>query len=268
MISVDAQFLVDPGLLCVQVISEQQTEYDLGPLPPGSYQFVFKVWGQRLMAKDFSVNPPPSAGQGFYRIVAEAPTRITSFDRDGMLLATGGFPNTSFTIETASELAGRWTADFSYTVLANANGQLAALVPLGSGPPVRPVCGRPNWIERIYPSVPIGKDVVRLDAYVWRNLMPGPPPVAGVLTSITIASTGEGLENGAITRIWVINGADVWDVSPPFEASPSAPGTISAIVSGGPLWPPGAEVDVVVQVTFGRVSYLLRAANETIEPVF
>lgn len=268
-ISADAQFWVDPAVACIQIIWEEHTEYDLGPLPPGAYQFVFRAWGQSLAAKAFTVSSPASV-QGFYRIAAQAASWIASLDRRGLLICTSAVPNTTLAIEAAPQLSGPWMADVSYTVVANANDQLVALVPLGPPWSPPPACCRNEIVERIRPTILIGAGTCRVDAYVWRDLMPGPGPSTGVLASVLISASGgqPAPEGATITGIWLINGSAVWEAPPPFEPSPIAPGALSTTVRNGPLWPAGTTVDVVVQISLGKVSYLLRAANETIEAVF
>jgi hypothetical protein len=52
---VDAQFWRSSLVPCPAVLSLVTTQYDLGPLPPGDYGFVFGAWGVAVKTQAFSV---------------------------------------------------------------------------------------------------------------------------------------------------------------------------------------------------------------------
>ena len=65
---VDAQFWSRP-LICLPVLIGVSTQYNLGSLLPGSYDFVFKVWGNTVETKLVTV-PMPVPESGLYQITS------------------------------------------------------------------------------------------------------------------------------------------------------------------------------------------------------
>lgn len=56
-VSVDAQFWSE-GMWCLETITTVSTQYNLGTLPPGNYNFVFGAWGVTVKTQAFSVPVP------------------------------------------------------------------------------------------------------------------------------------------------------------------------------------------------------------------
>jgi hypothetical protein len=93
---------------------------------------------------------------------------------------------------------------------------------------------------------------VRLNAYVWRNFMPGGDPSLRVISKLQVAgSSSTGIYFS--TFAWVSQDGAVW--STPMTAQPDVENSIG---SGGPAWLAQSLVDVVVRFTdrHGRVHYL------------
>ncbi|MCX6875856.1 MAG: SUMF1/EgtB/PvdO family nonheme iron enzyme [Verrucomicrobia bacterium] len=57
-VSVNAQFWRQPGGAWIQIIIPVGTQYNLGTLPPGNYNFVFRAWGSTVKTLAFSVPAP------------------------------------------------------------------------------------------------------------------------------------------------------------------------------------------------------------------
>lgn len=55
-IHIDTEFVRREGI-CTQAIVPVATTYELGALPPGEYQFVFKAWGSEVKTLTFSIMP-------------------------------------------------------------------------------------------------------------------------------------------------------------------------------------------------------------------
>jgi hypothetical protein len=74
---VDAQFWRKVNVYCAQVISTVATQYDLGPLPPGDYIFVFQVWDTTVKMRSFSVPAPePEPGPELLSISASVESQV------------------------------------------------------------------------------------------------------------------------------------------------------------------------------------------------
>jgi hypothetical protein len=54
-VSVDAEFWSSSLVPCPAVLSGVTTQYNLGPLPPGGYSFVFSAWGVTVRTQAFAV---------------------------------------------------------------------------------------------------------------------------------------------------------------------------------------------------------------------
>jgi len=58
IVSVDAQFWTEVGMECMDIVTTVSTQYNLGTLPPGNYNFVFGAWGVTVKTQAFSVSVP------------------------------------------------------------------------------------------------------------------------------------------------------------------------------------------------------------------
>jgi hypothetical protein len=223
-----------------------------------------------LLVQTLALLTLPAQDVGFYRIVSTNGTCIISCDPPNALLPwTSSPPNACCAIERAGSLGGPWTSDFPHTVVASAGWEKVGLVPLGAGVPPDPVnCGA--VLARITNSVQIGPNTCRIETYVWRDLMPSPPPPSGLLATVRLVEVnGFSIPDAVtITRIWVINGSAVWNVIAPPPNWSTPPYVLETTIRNGPYWEPRTLVDVVLEVANGNVRYLLRAANQEIKAVW
>ncbi|HYE07991.1 MAG TPA: hypothetical protein VEL07_20905 [Planctomycetota bacterium] len=115
-------------------------------------------------------------------------------------------------------------------------------------------------------SVTVAGQTCTLDAYAWRDFMPGVEPDRFGLMVTVVARPGDGsawLDSMAIDRIWVVHGDDVWEAPVGDEQRPEP---ANAIARGGPRWAPGDRVTVVARITAADgASALVRAAEATID---
>jgi hypothetical protein len=206
----------------------------------------------------------------FYRIASTNETRITACEPPNALLT---WTSTSFEaccrVERAEQPGGPWISDFPHTVVANIDGGGTALVPLGAGG-VPDAFSCAAVLARVTNAIRFGTNCCRIEAYVYRDLMPGSGPPSGVIAVIRLIETNGLPIPGSVTipRFEVINGAEVWTVYWPAR-TPVSPLYVLEVRGGdGPFWTPGTRVDVVVEVANGNVRYLLKAADQTIQAVY
>ncbi len=103
-----------------------------------------------------------------------------------------------------------------------------------------------------------------LEAYLWRDFMPVAPkegrPLAAVLR---LRSRGEPVSRAVrVDSAWVIWGDRVWAMAP--RADAHSGGDMELLARGGPRWPPGTEVEVVVRLRERDAYALVRAARQRI----
>ena len=101
---------------------------------------------------------------------------------------------------------------------------------------------------------------IELRASLWRDFMPFVPPGGAPLqVAVRLSSTTTTV---TIDRLWVLFGAETWDVTPERSSD-------SWVARGGPQWMPGSRVDVVARLRSadGR-SRLVRAADQPINATF
>lgn len=112
--------------------------------------------------------------------------------------------------------------------------------------------------------VSFGGQTLVLESYLWRDFMPVAPregrPLAAVLR---LRARGEPVSRAVrVDSAWVIWGDQVWATAPTADA-PSG-GDMELLARGGPRWPPGTEVDVVVRLRERNAYAFLRAARQRI----
>ena len=117
-----------------------------------------------------------------------------------------------------------------------------------------------DQLEATPDVVVVDGDALVCAPFLWRDFMP--PSTGSDLMAVVDVRTQDGtaLPAGlALVRLYVVNGADVWatDFSPETRP-PSPPNQIEKIARGGPLWGPGIQVDVVVELVdaTGATTYL------------
>jgi hypothetical protein len=123
-------------------------------------------------------------------------------------------------------------------------------------PPVETLESTPEAVTYGQASLVLRSELVRMQT------AEGP----SITSTVTVLNTkGDPLPDGLkVDGIFLIFDGAAWSQYLP-ELPPADGDRIEAVVSGGPRWPPGEQVDVVVRVApaAGR-SFLLRQANVTI----
>ena len=112
--------------------------------------------------------------------------------------------------------------------------------------------------------------LVRLEAFLWRDFMPGPgadPEGRALSGQLRIFSVNGDNINGEIDirYVWLKHENLVWGVALP-DPPPTVPtDEVQKSFTGGPQWQPGMLVDVIVRITdtHGLSSYL-RVNNQEI----
>jgi hypothetical protein len=116
------------------------------------------------------------------------------------------------------------------------------------------------------PAVVVAEGMsLRLYAYPWRNLMPGPDRNSSRLAvSFGIApDSGTSVPNGLIVeRAWVVWEEQAWAAYPKQAFSWAPPAPVHFVARGVPYWPPGSEVDVLVQFRTAAGDRLWLAARD------
>jgi hypothetical protein len=108
-----------------------------------------------------------------------------------------------------------------------------------------------------------------LEVFLWRDYMPISPPDGKPLIASIRITANDSLNFPASVnadKIWVIkNSGEIWETAFTSE-QPTPPHNyqLEKIAREGPKWEPNTHVDVVVRVTCEGNTYLLRAANQTI----
>lgn len=103
-----------------------------------------------------------------------------------------------------------------------------------------------------------------LDAYVWRDFMPGNTDSRMIASLRLRSASGRSLPAGlTVDQAWVIHGRDVWTPTPRQER-PGTAAMLEVMGREGPLWRTGDSVDVVVEVHAGGGGRTLLRAPRTV----
>ncbi len=124
-------------------------------------------------------------------------------------------------------------------------------------------------VSAIPQRIVVSGESLMLETYIWRDFMPIAPPDGRAMTaaiSIKTVSAEPFPSNVDADSMWVFNNSQTWETAFTDEARPSDPHVLSKVARDGPLWQPGAVVDVVVRLkdNSGK-TWLLRAANQTVQ---
>ncbi|MDX9859010.1 MAG: hypothetical protein RBT76_14585 [candidate division Zixibacteria bacterium] len=120
----------------------------------------------------------------------------------------------------------------------------------------------------------VGGHDVRLEAYLWRDFMPGPDmppdgrPLRGVvrLRAVDSDSISGALD---ITYVWLKQGDVVWGAALTGPPSSEPPSTIEKGFADGPMWTPETTADVIVKVVdAGGVTAYFRVPDQLIEKTY
>jgi len=114
-----------------------------------------------------------------------------------------------------------------------------------------------------------------LETFLYRDLMPGGEPGGSPLVAFVYLTADDGQafpDDVDSTRIWVVNGEEVWETRFLDEMRPrnlNHVNQLAKVTSDGPKWDIGARVEVIVRVTASlKAPCLLRATNQEIGAVY
>lgn len=120
-------------------------------------------------------------------------------------------------------------------------------------------------------EVTIGGQRYILETYLNRDFMPSSPPDGKPLTALVWVRAlvpPRSLPALKADLLWIINGREVWEVDVRERSLPFLPDDGSVLgkqVDGGPKWPAGDRVEVVIRLIDDRGhTFLLRAAEQEI----
>lgn len=121
-------------------------------------------------------------------------------------------------------------------------------------------------------SIVVDGRTLTLRANLWRDFMPISPPDGQPLAAVLQVQPATGTTVPAslhATAVFVVLGGDAWTASaleerPRSETAPA----YEVVARGGPKWGPDVNVDVVVRLTDGSRSWLLRAPGQRISGTF
>jgi hypothetical protein len=109
--------------------------------------------------------------------------------------------------------------------------------------------GRELPISSVAHEAQLSDRTVHLEVQLWLDRMPMAPPTPrglGVFVQI-VDERGEWLTPTAVvaSRVMLVRGAEVWESTLVSRGRPDWAWTPAA---GGPLWEPGARVDIIVEI--------------------
>lgn len=119
-------------------------------------------------------------------------------------------------------------------------------------------------------SIETDGNTYSLQAYLWRNLMPGEDTKDGLQALIQLVAEGQESFPSSVNAscLWVIKEQEVWQTDFLIEER-SAPekNQLEKLAVGGPNWT--GEVTVVVEIyTTSNDKYLVQISNQKIHKVF
>ena len=117
-------------------------------------------------------------------------------------------------------------------------------------------------------SIVVEGQTLTLRATLWRDFMPISPPDGKPLAAALQVQPSSGANVPALLRataVYVVLGDEVWAAQALEERSRNETAPAYEIVArGGPKWGPGVNVDVIVRLTDGSRSWLLRVPEQRI----
>jgi hypothetical protein len=110
---------------------------------------------------------------------------------------------------------------------------------------------------------------LRLGAELWRDFMPISPPDGKPLAGVVWVWAADRASAGPVPsadRCWVVHGESAWVTVPIHEPPPAESDSFLAryAIRGGPLWGPGARVDVILRLPGQRGPILIRSPGQEI----
>jgi hypothetical protein len=149
------------------------------------------------------------------------------------------------------------------------------------------LCLAPCCQNPVTPSVPLnnllaaplaiefGGRQYSLETFLYRDFMPGPDRGGSLLIAIVYLTAVDGQafpDDVDCSRIWVVNGEEVWETTFQDEMRPRSPSHLNQlekVARNGPVWDIGTRVEVIVSVTASlKAPCLLRATKQEIGAVY
>ena len=120
-------------------------------------------------------------------------------------------------------------------------------------------------------SILVEGRTLTLRATLWRDFMPISPPDGKPLAAALQVQSSSGTVPTSLRAavVYVVLGGDVWTTAALEERSRTETAPAYEVVArDGPKWGPDVNVDVVVRLTDGSRSWLLRAPHQRISATF
>ncbi|HYW49320.1 MAG TPA: hypothetical protein VE861_01870 [Gemmatimonadaceae bacterium] len=103
---------------------------------------------------------------------------------------------------------------------------------------------------------------VQASLYAWRDLMPGPADTAragrDLMLSVQVRGGVVPPKGLACDAIYLVHGDSVHAARPDEQRAGDGPGAVECILRGGPAWPVGAPLQVIISVSAGNQRALIR----------
>ncbi len=118
--------------------------------------------------------------------------------------------------------------------------------------------------DNVYERVRVADNMLKLESYLWRDLMPvDPPEPKPVLASIKVFDTESIPVAKGITAdsAWYIKNGESWSGALDERPETIAEDTLYYSNRNGPGWDPGESVDIYVRIKHNNESYFVKAEN-------
>ena len=112
----------------------------------------------------------------------------------------------------------------------------------------------------------VGTDVsidlpLQASVYAWRDFMPGPAAATtthALMVSVQIRGGVVPPKALACDGLYLVSGDSVFVAPPAEQHAGDGPGAVECILRGGPEWPIGAPIQVIIGVSAGAQRTLIR----------
>ena len=102
---------------------------------------------------------------------------------------------------------------------------------------------------------------LQASVYAWRDFLPGPASPAnahGLMVSMQIRGGVVPPKTLVCDGIYLVSGDSVFAAPPAEQRAGDGPGAVECILRGGPAWPVGTPLQVIVGVSAGAQRTLIR----------
>ncbi len=102
---------------------------------------------------------------------------------------------------------------------------------------------------------------LQASVYAWRDFLPGPAATEkahGLMVSVQIRGGVVPPKVLACDGMYLVSGDSVFVAPPAEQRAGDGPGAVECILRGGPAWPIGASVQVIISVSAGLQRTLIR----------